>query len=56
MVPIIEVILGCAVLGDSKSEYVAAMVQLDEETQKMLMNSIQKVLDCVSASEPSNGL
>ena len=46
--------MGCAVNCDNKSVYIEAIMSMDEEDQRLIMQSIQELMDLQTAqAEPS---
>ena len=47
--------MGCAVNCDNKSVYIEAIMSMDEEDQRLIMQSIQELMDLQSAQAEPRG-
>lgn len=51
---LLQLVMGCAVNCDNKSVYIEAIMSMDEEDQRLIMQSIQELMDLQTAqAEPS---
>ena len=52
---LLQLVMGCAVNCDNKSVYIEAIMSMDEEDQRLIMQSIQELMDLQTAQAEPRG-